>query len=208
MLTISAIVLSLSSLLLTVPNTDNSSEKTATVHIRAVDNRGRDLQGQIEVMEFRDVLSHGPDVASSFRANTGIGIPFGVYRIRIRMPGFWTAERNVRVYEAEVWVVQALETGMGPTEGGQPTSLLIGRLKNVESPTSGFRIRLTGVFSSVVMDTFADQSGRFEFGTVPDGCYVIVVTREQVILASQTFCSPVGGDEALSIDLPRKRLSR
>jgi hypothetical protein len=40
-------------------------------------------------------------------------------------------------------------------------------------PIAGARLRLQNAITAVVFDTSSDEHGRFEFGPIPDGTYVL-----------------------------------
>lgn len=178
--------------------------QTATVHIVLLNSYGNSLGEKAEVIEFRDTTPGGHDFVHSFRQNTGTEVPFGTYRLRVRTAGFWTAEREVRVYQSEVWAVAALEFGMGTSEGGFPTSNVSGRIRGLESTKNPVRLRLSGIYSTAVMDTVMNPLGEFRFAGIPNGCYVIVTTREQEVLDVRSLCTPRERGGMLLIDLTKK----
>jgi hypothetical protein len=177
--------------------------KAATVRIILVDCGGHDLGQKVEVEEFRDVATGGPDAAHLFRQNIGTGVPFGTYRLRVRTTGFWSAERQVRVYQNDVWVVETLELGMGAKEAGLPTSALSGRVKGLEQSSSMTRVRIAGVYSSVVMDTMTNSLGEFKFDGIPNGYYLAAVIRDGEVLDLRSFRLPQANSQDLVIDLSK-----
>src|SRR4051794_29418617 len=76
---------------------------TGVVHVKIVDSAGNDI-GRTEVCQFTPIEDPKNNLANRFRNNVGTGIPFGVYQLRARAVGFWSAERHVQVFESDVWV--------------------------------------------------------------------------------------------------------
>ena len=85
--------------------------ESAVVHIALFDGYGKHLAADAEVEQFRS--EDGRDFAKRFKHNIAPAIPFGVYTIRARARGFWSAEKKVRVFQPEVWVAVALEPWYG-----------------------------------------------------------------------------------------------
>ena len=66
--------------------------ESAVVHIALFDGYGNYLPGDAEVEQFRS--EDGRDFAKRFQHNIASAIPFGVYTIRARTRGFWSAEKK------------------------------------------------------------------------------------------------------------------
>ncbi|HUI51597.1 MAG TPA: hypothetical protein VLX60_07425 [Terriglobales bacterium] len=163
-----------------------AKQPSATVHIQLVSNEGIELtgEGEVEVQRFQDD-SNGPDLAKKFKHGTASGVPYGVYTLRVRTAGFWSAEREVRVFQPSVLTVVSLEIGMGRTEGGLPTAMFDGKIKNLASPSTSLRVRLSGIYSTTIMDAKVESDGRFLLSGVPYGVYILVVTRNADFASDQ-----------------------
>ncbi len=183
-----------------------ANQHLASIHIQLVSNEGIELTGEVEVERFQDD-SGGPNFAKNFKNGRGSGVPYGVYVLRVRTPGFWSAEREVRVFRSSVIAVVALEIGMGQSEGGLPTTIFDGKINNLASHSVPLHVRLSGIYSTATMDAQVESDGRFLFAGVPYGVYVLVVTynadlasdRKPRILASMEVRVPLR--EPLLIDL-------
>jgi len=116
----------------------------------------------------------------------------------MRVPGFWSGERELRVFQSEVMAVVALEIGMLQTEGGLQTSSISGHVQNTNRTAGPLRIRLTGVYSSTIVDAEVKDSGEFRLAEVPNGRYVLVATQHDKVLTVRAIDLPI--KEALVID--------
>jgi hypothetical protein len=155
----------------------DANQLTSTVRIRLVSGDGTELGGEAEVERFQDDAC-GPNLARRFKHDTAAAIPYGVYTLRVHAPAFWSAEREVRVFQPNVLTVVALEIGMGRNEGGLPTSSVAGKIKNLTSSPTTVRLRLSGIYSNTVMDSEVETDGSFKFSGVPHGIYVLVATHD------------------------------
>lgn len=183
-------------LLLPVFSTRGRAE-TATVHIRLVDAAGNDI-GEAKVEKFQS-QTHKRNFATNFHKNSASDIPYGVYQVRAYATGYWTAQREVRVFQPVVWVVMQLELGMGRTEGGLPTFELSGRVKRIASKDEPVWLRLTGVYSSVSIDAKAHQLGTFTIAGIPQGLYVLTTLQGKRVLDVRPIQIPV--QEPVVVDL-------
>ena len=152
-----------------------ANQHLASIHIQLVSNEGIELTGEVEVERFQDD-SGGPNFAKNFKNGKASGVPYGVYVLRVRTPGFWSAAREVRVFQSSVIAVVALEIGMGQSEGGLPTTMFDGKINNATSHSVPLHVRLSGIYSNTTMDAQVESDGRFLFSGVPFGVYIFVVT--------------------------------
>src|SRR6266446_594872 len=179
------------SLLLLVCGSGQGQPRKATVHIRIVDSSGQDI-GEPTVTLFR-TEGDQQDFGSRFRKGSATGLPFGLYKLRARTKGFWSAERQVRVFQDDVWVVLSLELGVGELPAGPPTYTLSGRLSDLPSVEESVWLRLSGVCSAVVMDARAGGAGDFSMAGIPQGLYVLIVTQDRTVLDVRTVQVPAAG---------------
>jgi len=152
-----------------------SSQSTATVRIQLVNADGMDLEAEAEVERFQDD-SGGTNLAKRFTHGTATDIPYGIYKLRVRTSGFWSAEREVRVFQPDVLTIVALEIGMSRSEGGLPTSTVAGKINGLAPASTKLHLRLAGIYSDTVMDSKLETDGTFKFSGVPNGIYILVVT--------------------------------
>ncbi len=145
--------------------------KRATVHVRLVSTYGIPLNGRPIVDLFQPTSTGARNRASSFNDGVASGIPYGEYRLRVHVRGFWTSERVVRVFQPEVTTVVALEIGV---EGDEPTYDIGGIVENAGPDVY---LRLSPLYSIGVMDEEAGTDGRFTFSKVPEGMYILSTSR-------------------------------
>ncbi len=173
------------------PALQQRQTETATIHVRIVDVRAHDV-GEARIESFKQVeffssRKNRKDYASRFHQNTASDIPYGIYHLRVSARGFWSAERDVRVFQSDVRVVVQLELGMGSDEGGFVSYPVSGRVKNLLPSSEPVWVKLVGVYSGVNMETKVSSSGDFILNKVPQGGYVLITIRETKILD----CRPV-----------------
>jgi hypothetical protein len=193
--------LAILAILLAPPSTLSQREQErATIHLRIVGLAAVDL-GEAKVEIFKSE-SGGRDLAARFKGNTALGVPFGIYKLRVYTRGFWSAEREVRVFQPEVWVVIQLEIGMTRREGGLRTFELSGSVKNMTYESEPIWLRLAGVHSGVTLDARVSTLGDFKMAGIPQGLYVLVTTQGDRILDTRPIQIPV--TVRIEIDLANK----
>lgn len=160
------------------------NQSTASVRIQLVSSDGIDLEGEAEVERFQDD-SGGTNLAKRFKHGTATDIPYGVYKLRVRTAGFWSADREVRVFQPNVLTIVSLEIGMGRSEGGLPTSTVAGEILGSISSSAKLHLRLAGIYSDTVMDSEMEPDGTFKFSGVPNGIYILVVTSNANLANAQ-----------------------
>lgn len=180
-----------------------SETATATVHIRLVGLSGDSLsEARVETFEATDGKQ---DFARLFQHGSAAGIPFGTYRLRTYAPGFWSADRDVRVFQSEVWVVMQLELGMGRSEGGLATYCFSGTVKAPLSATRPFWLRLVGVYSSVLLDGQTDEYGKFTLCGIPAGSYALLTVQDRQLLDSRPVQLPTSSQ--VTVDLKNLKVN-
>ena len=85
-----------------------SDEKTAAVDVVAFEASGRFL-GAPEIRVFEKDVQH--NWANRFHGGVATAIPYGVYRVEGRLPGYFSDVRYVRVYSPRVTIVLGLRFG-------------------------------------------------------------------------------------------------
>lgn len=171
---------------------------TSTVRIVPVGISGTEIDVTSVKVESFKPQSGAKDLAALFRGNPASGIPYGIYKVRMRVPGFWSGERELRVFQSEVRAVVALEIGTLQREGGLQTSSISGHVQNTNRTAGPLRIRLTGVYSSTIVDAEVKDSGEFRLAEVPNGRYVLVAIQHDKVLTVRAIDLPI--KEALVID--------
>lgn len=175
-------------LLLLLCSSGQGQPQKATVHIRIVDSSGQDL-GEPKLTLFRS-KSDRQDFASRFRQGSATGLPFGIYKVRVHTQGFWSTEREVRVFQPDVWAVLSLDLGI---EGGPLKYNLSGSIRNLPSVEEPAWLRLSGVYSAVVIDGKASATGDFSMAGTPQGLYVLIVTQDRKVLDVRIVQVPAAG---------------
>jgi hypothetical protein len=161
--------------------------RTATVRIVPVHVNGMKLEGDFKIDFFQE-QNGKTDLASKFRNGAADGIPYGTYRARVHLPGFWSAERTVQVYQPDVLAVVGLQIG---TEGGPQMSDIKGRVDGADPSAGPVRIRMLGVYSDDIRDVESNASGAFIFFGAPAGDYVLIATQGHKILGLEPIRLPL-----------------
>jgi hypothetical protein len=171
-----------------------------TVHLQIIDSTGTDL-GRADVQSFVKTIfkgKHDRNLASKFRNNTISGVPFGVYELRTYTKGFYTAKREVRVYQSDVWVVVQLQIGdieagdLGPT-----TTAITGQVMNLQTQGPVW-VRAAGLFSGVIVDGKTEANGSFQISGLPVGDYILITRQENRVLDMRRVSA---GKDSVVIDL-------
>jgi len=181
----------------------HAQHHSATVHVRLVGPTGLDL-GEATVESFKcrgdaSDLCGNVDLADHFQHGVGSHIRYGVYDLRARTEGFWSAESVVRVFQDDVGATLQLEIGMGRSEGGLPTFGLSGSLRNFPVAEGPIWVRLAGVYSSTVMDAEANENGEFALAGAPQGWYVLITTQGGRVLDTRPIEIPTRGPVVISL---------
>jgi hypothetical protein len=185
-------------LLLLIPSYshDQTTAKLASVHIRILGLGGQDL-GDAEIKQFTPQNDDNhKDFASQFHHNSASGLPFGVYDLRVRCLGHLTAEREVRVFQPDVWIVVGLVFSV---EGGPLPWQLSGSVKGYDLAKGPVFMKLLGVYPDGVMDTKAGDSGDFSISGIIQGRYVLVTLQNGQVLDGRSVYVP--SDCPVVIDL-------
>jgi hypothetical protein len=154
------------------------TSEVAVVHVRIVDHAGHDL-GEATIKEFKS-NSDDTNFANRFQHTEASGIPFGVYHLRAYATGFYTGERDVRVFQPDVWVTLGLD--LGSVGGGPLLYKLTGTVRGHGSGKGPFWIRLSGVYSGVILDSVTDSNGNFAISGIPVGIYVLITSQTGHVL--------------------------
>jgi hypothetical protein len=169
-------------------NSRQQSIDVATVHVRLVSASGNDIgEPEIEVFESAEKKEN---IAGLFHHGSASGVPFGIYRLRAHASGHWSAEREVRVFQSDLWVVMQLELGMGKTEGGLRAFRLSGEVRETLKPTNIAWLRLVGLYSGVIMDCKTDDNGKFSLSGIPQGSYILTTLQDGAVLDIRTIKIP------------------
>jgi hypothetical protein len=183
-------------LLLLVPSYshDQTTAKLASVHIRVVGHIGQDI-GEPHIALFK-LKDNDKDYASRFYHSSASGLPFGVYHLELWSKGNITAEREVRVFQPDVWIVVGLVFSV---EGGPLPWQLSGSVKGYDIAKGPVFIKLLGVYPDGVMDTRAGDSGDFSILGIIQGRYVLVTLQDGHVLDVRSVYVP--SDCPVVIDL-------
>lgn len=167
-------------------------DRTAVVEVIAFDTNGRYLGAPTaSLFEADDHTSLAP----RFRNGAARSVPFGIYRIEARLPGYSSEVRYVRVFQPSVSVILGLTFSLElpaipPSLQGHVVGLI---------PPRTF-VRLIGVYSSTSMESTIDSEGNFRLGGLSDGQFLLLVVSQDGILASKAISIPYTG-ERLQIEI-------
>jgi hypothetical protein len=144
------------------------------------------------------------DIARRFQRGIAENVPFGVYRIRAFLPGFYSCVRYAAVYQRRTTVVLGLEPGYEASPGPLRLS---GRVVG-QRPSAANRsfVKLTGVFSSLSVESAIGPDGRFELSGMEFGTYLLLVVGEDGVLASRLVRLP-GDGPTVQVEIGRDRVT-
>jgi len=172
------------------------SQKMATVHVRIVSFVGEDL-GSPRIRRFQS-LTTGQDLASRFQNGAASNVPFGEYRIDASQTGFSSAQRNVSVYQNEVWVILGLD--VGTNDGGPlPVHQVAGSIKNVGSQEPTIWLKLVSIHTGFIANGKVSDDGNFTIAGIPAGVYVLIAVQEAKVRAMKVVSVPTA--DSISLDL-------
>ena len=141
------------------------------------------------------------NLAGKFRDGVATGIPYGVYRTEVRLPGYFSDVKYVRIYQAEATVVMGLRFG---EELPQTPPSLSGRVIGLSTPPGKTFIKLVGVYENVSIESAISSDGKFEIGGLSPGRFLLLVVSENGILAHRPLTIPYTGGP-LDVELDTKR---
>lgn len=177
--------------------------KLGTVHVRVVSTYGfHALEATIhlhnELGESYDAHVHGFTIE---------GIPFGKYQLDVESPMLRTRPVELVVDRETMWATLAFPfTEPVQRWVAKPAPVLKGIL---ESTGRGW-IKLVGVYSSTVIETEADERGRFAFSGLPAGLYLLIVTAPNREPVSQMVKMQETGDDVevrIAFTSPAKKMA-
>jgi hypothetical protein len=158
--------------------------RTSMVRIVPVHVLGNELGENVDIDLFQS-QDEKTNFAERFHSGTASGIPYGTYTTRVR--GFRSAEPVVRIFQPNVIVVVGLQIGL---EGGTPTSDVSGRIRGADQSAGPIRVRMSGVYSTELLDAEVNSTGGFSLERVPQGEYVLAVTQRERVLVVKAIKLP------------------
>jgi hypothetical protein len=163
-----------------------SRDRLARVEVVAFETGGKPLGAP--VISTFESYDH-KNLASRFHSGVAEGIPYGIYRVEGRLPGYYSDYRYVAVYGSPVAVVLGLAFGY---EAPQVPMTLRGRVVGALASKRSF-VKLVGVYGSLAMESAIGPGGTFSFDGVSHGSFLILVVGEAGIVASKTLTIPYTG---------------
>lgn len=161
---------------------------TAKVEVVAFEASGRFL-GRPKVSTFEDV-GDKRNLAVRFRDGVATEIPYSVYRIETRLPGYFPDIRYVQVYQPKVTVVVGLRFGQ---ELPQVPPRLGGRITGLNTPLEKTYVKLIGVYENVSAESAISSDGSFTLAGLAPGKFLLLVVSESGVLASRELTIPYIG---------------
>jgi len=169
----------------------------ATVHLKIFLALNGDDLGAPKVILFKS-RQDGQDYAKKFRDGTISNIAYGVYDLRAYQDGFEVVERReILVYRPEVWVVMGTQIGRIDFEPDR--FRLSGTVRPLPSTGQPVWVRLTSIYSNLLMDAKVDKSGVFEMaGLKRDKCVLTVWSGTRILEVRPV---DISSDRAVSVIL-------
>jgi hypothetical protein len=122
-------------------------------------------------------------------------IPYGLYDVDIRLPGFLPRLERIRVYQRDVVVRMSL--ALAPTHAYERPELS-GLIVSGSKRRSDVWVRLVALHSSDLIENAVDDSGKFELDGMAPGQYVLLVLHKTDILAAKPL-EILGGKQVVRI---------
>ena len=158
----------------------------ATVRVVAYEANGRYI-GAPDISLFVDAGGH-ENLASKFHDGVALDIPYSVYRIEGRQPGYYSDSKYIRIYQPLVTVVLGLRFS---TEWSPLT--LSGRVLGYPGPAEKTFAKVIGVYESVSGESPISSDGKFTLGGLSPGLFVLMIVGEKGVRASKTVTVPYTG---------------
>ena len=152
--------------------------ETATVHLKFVDFRGRDL-GEGTVALFVRDEEGAKNFANAFHGRVASHVPFGLYHLRARKKGYYSADRTIPVYNSDTWAVIELDLGL---EGGNPRYDITGMITDFSASEGSLWIRTQGLYSTLIADSPVTNRGEFSLAGLRPGTYILSVYQDNRVL--------------------------
>jgi hypothetical protein len=120
-------------------------------------------------------------------------VPFGRYTVRVSAPGFHEVERDIRVYQTDVWMHIGLQLG---NFGDRPYRTVEGSVTPAPDHKPCW-IRLLPVFGTYIAEAQVDSSGHFALSEVDLGKHILLVIAADAVIHSQQVTVVPGGNKMI-----------
>ena len=127
-------------------------------------------------------------------------IPFGLYDLEVRLPGFLTRKEQIRVYQPTL--VFQISVELAPTHSYERAELA-GSIRPDVKGRANLWVRLMALYSSDLVENAVDSSGTFELDGMAVGKYLLILFEKGKVLAMK----PVdvrGGKQVIDVALTSK----
>jgi len=158
----------------------------ATVRAVAYEANGRYI-GAPDISLFVDEGGH-ENLASRFHDGVAVEIPYSLYRIEGRRPGYYSDAKYVRIYQPLVTVV----LGLRFSAESSPLTLS-GRVVGYPGPAEKTFAKVIGVYENVSAESPISSDGKFTLGALSPGLFILLVVGEKGVIASRTVTIPYTG---------------
>jgi hypothetical protein len=145
-------------------------------------NFGAPLYGaDAKVIDERGVVRYGTSEGKTvlFRVSPG------VYDLHVVVAGFEPYDTRIFVRGEKCWFTAGLQ--LGGLSGKVPRPDVEGRLPRRSRSSEETWVKLTGLYSDFSITARAEGTGRFIFGEVPAGRYILVAWRGDKVLESRVI---------------------
>ena len=127
-------------------------------------------------------------------------IPFGLYDLEVRLPGFLTRKERIRVYQPSLIFQISLE--LAPTHSYERPELS-GSIRSDVKARPDLWVRLTAIYSSDLVENAVDGSGKFELDGIAPGKYLLILFQKDKVLATKPI-DVLGGKQTVELALESK----
>lgn len=140
-----------------------AAEGEARVQVHATDAFGNPMaEAKIKVS--------GSGKQIDVKQDEAVSLPYGMYTVVVRVPGFQLAEAAARVDQASQIILVGLR--VGSIDGPVPTCSVVGSVSQIKGVT---RVRIEQMFGSYFADEPPDAGGSFQFQGLECGEYMVIV---------------------------------
>jgi hypothetical protein len=127
-------------------------------------------------------------------------VPFGIYDLDVRLPGFVARKERVNIHYPELLFRIGLELGAIHSDG---RSELSGSIKSGVGGRSDLWVRLMALYSSDLIENAVDDAGTFELDGMAHGKYLLIMFEKDKVLATKPV-DVLGGKQTVELTLESK----
>ncbi len=125
-------------------------------------------------------------------------VPYGIFQLQLRVPGFEPTIETVTVYQAEIEYRIGLAVGFGHA---YERARLDGTVVPIAKDQRGLWVKLSPMYNGGVYQSTVTQYGAFSIVGMPHGKYILSVCQGAEVKHTESI-DIVGGKHRLQVRLP------